>query len=220
MNIASPSFYISQHYFCQIYLLSYLKETSLQLHNFEPHRKLPLLHQKGWGFSFAREFSGCKGVIFLRVGYAWNLLFLFARATARSLVESNSFLLIEEWKYFISNFINLYLLLHYSTAVAVIYFVILYWCFRGSLYLFFLFHLSLDWWALPLQLFSKFGVWSFNIEKHSSLPLIWIRSKMFFLLAIFLLCLLMVLVMLELAFLQVLAIDLWSGCSHFFFVIL
>ena len=197
-----------------------MKETSLQLHNFQPHLKLPLLHQKGWCFSFAREFSGCKGVIFLRVGYAWNLLFLFARATVRSLVESNSFLLIEEWKSFISNFINLYLLLHYSTAVAVIYFVILYRCFRGSLYLFFLFHFSLDWWALPLQLFSKFGVWSFNVEKHSFLPLIWILSKMFFLLAIFLPCLLMVLVMLEFAFLQVLAIDLWSGCSHFFFVIL
>ena len=51
-----------------------------------------------------------------------------------------------------------------------------------------------------VALFSKFGLWSFNIMKHSSLSLIWILSRMFFLLAIFLPSSLMLLVILEFAF--------------------
>ena len=76
--------YKNNHYFCQIYLLSYFKEASLQFHKLQLHRKLQLLHQKGCSFSFATEFSCCKGVIFLCVGQYWNLLFLSVRAAARS----------------------------------------------------------------------------------------------------------------------------------------
>ena len=38
--------------------------------------------------------------------------------------------------------------------------------------------------SLAATLFSKFGLWSFNVIKHSSLPLTWILSRMFFLFAI------------------------------------
>ena len=39
--------------------------------------------------------------------------------------------------------------------------------------------------SLAIALFSKFGLWSFNVTKHSSLPLTSILSRMFFLLAFF-----------------------------------
>ena len=55
--------------------------------------------------------------------------------------------------------------------------------------------------SVTVALLSKFGLWSFNVIKHSSLPFIWILSKIFFLLAVFLPCSPMVLVMLKFAFL-------------------
>ena len=45
--------------------------------------------------------------------------------------------------------------MYYSTVVAAIYFVILYWCFRGSLCLFFLFLFLRDWWVLLLHYFQN-----------------------------------------------------------------
>ena len=47
------------------------------------------------------------------------------------------------------------MLLFYSTVLAVIYIVILYWCFRGSFCLFSLFHFLLDWWVLSLHYFQN-----------------------------------------------------------------
>ena len=54
--------------------------------------------------------------------------------------------------------------------------------------------------SFAVALFSQSGLWSFNIMKHSSLPLTWILSRTFFILAIFLPCSLMVLVILAFAF--------------------
>ena len=66
-------------YFWQIYL----KEKSLQFHKLQPHRKLPLLYPVGWYFSYTTEFPCCKGMIFLRVGLCWNILFLIVSDVAR-----------------------------------------------------------------------------------------------------------------------------------------
>ena len=57
--------------------------------------------------------------------------------------------------------------------------------------------------SLVVALFSKFCLWSFNVIKHSSLPLTWVLSRMFFLLAIFLPCSLMVSVTLEFIYVYV-----------------
>ena len=56
----SASLYISQHSFCQVNLLNYLKDTSLKFHKPQLHCKLPLLHQKCWCFSFA--YSSCHNL--------------------------------------------------------------------------------------------------------------------------------------------------------------
>ena len=55
--------------------------------------------------------------------------------------------------------------------------------------------------SLAVTFFSKLGLCSFDVTKHSSLMLTWILSRMFFLLAIFLPYTLMVLVKLEFSFL-------------------
>ena len=55
-------------------------------------------------------------------------------------------------------------------------------------------------------IFSKVVLWSFNAIKRSSLSLNWILSRMFFLLAIFLPCSLIVVVILELACQSIIAL--------------
>ena len=84
LNKASPSsLYKPKLFLSNLFakLFKRNKPTSSQL---QPHRNIPLLHQKGWCFSFATELSYCKGVIFLCVGKYWNLLFLFVHVAAGS----------------------------------------------------------------------------------------------------------------------------------------
>ena len=88
-----------------------------------------------------------------------------------------------------SNIINLYLFLiflnHLITAV-----VLFHWCscnlFRNALLMFSrttlpILPISSFAWLMSLNVafFSKFGLWSFNVIRHSSLPLTWILSRIF-----------------------------------------
>ena len=65
-NKASPSSLYKPTLFLSNLFAKLLKETSPQFHKPQPHRKLPLLHEIGWCFSFATEFPCSKGVIFWR----------------------------------------------------------------------------------------------------------------------------------------------------------
>lgn len=71
--------YINQCYFFQIHLLSYWKEISLQVQKIQLHDKQPLLHQRGWCFTFTTESLYCKVVVFLRVEQNGDLPYLFVR---------------------------------------------------------------------------------------------------------------------------------------------